>query len=51
LVAGKVLNVQVPFFFKTIVDALNVPITSDTAVWTVAGAAIAGCELLRRHDV
>lgn len=44
LVAGKVLNVQVPFFFKEIVDGLNVPITSDTAVWTIAGAAIAGCE-------
>jgi len=44
LVAGKVLNVQVPFFFKDIVDSLNVEVTSDTAVWTIAGAAIAGCE-------
>lgn len=44
LVAGKVLNVQVPFFFKTIVDSLNVPITSDTSLWIVAGASIAGCE-------
>lgn len=44
LVAGKVLNVQVPFFFKTIVDSLNVPITSSTSVWVLAGASIAGCE-------
>lgn len=44
LVGGKVLNVQVPFFFKDIVDGLNMPITGDTTVWVVAGAAIAGCE-------
>lgn len=44
LVAGKVLNVQVPFFFKTIIDSLNVPITSSTSLWVVAGASIAGCE-------
>jgi ABC transporter ATM len=44
LIGGKVLNVQVPFFFKDIVDGLNVPITGDTTVWVVAGAAIAGCE-------
>lgn len=42
LVAGKVLNVQVPFFFKTIVDSLNVPITESTTVWVLAGASIAG---------
>ena len=44
LVGGKVLNVQVPFFFKQIVDALNVPITAETTVWVLAGTAIAGCE-------
>ena len=44
LVGGKVLNVQVPFFFKDIVDSLNVPITSETTVWVLAGTAIAGCE-------
>ena len=44
LVGGKVLNVQVPFFFKDIVDSLNVPITSSTTVWVLAGTAIAGCE-------
>lgn len=46
LIGGKVLNVQVPFFFKDIVDKLNVPIGEDTTVWVLAGAAISGCELL-----
>jgi ABC transporter ATM len=45
LVAGKLLNVQVPFFFKYIVDSLNVPITESTTVWVLAGASIAGCKL------
>jgi hypothetical protein len=44
LVGGKILNVQVPFFFKDIVDALNVPITDGSTVWVLAGASIAGCE-------
>lgn len=43
LIGGKVLNVQVPFFFKQIVDSLNVPITENTTVWVLAGASIAGC--------
>ncbi|KAL1405060.1 Iron-sulfur clusters transporter atm1, mitochondrial [Vanrija albida] len=47
LVAGKVLNVQVPFFFKAIVDGLNVPITENTTVWVLAGTAIAGYGLAR----
>ncbi|KAF8514884.1 P-loop containing nucleoside triphosphate hydrolase protein [Hysterangium stoloniferum] len=47
LVSGKVLNVQVPFLFKGIVDALNVPITSDTTVWVLAGSLIAGYGLAR----
>ncbi|KAL7425175.1 Iron-sulfur clusters transporter atm1, mitochondrial [Cryptotrichosporon argae] len=42
LVGAKVLNVQVPFFFKQIVDSLNVPITESTTVWVLAGASIAG---------
>jgi hypothetical protein len=36
--------VQVPFLFKAIVDALNVPITGDTTVWILAGSLVAGCE-------
>lgn len=47
LVAAKVLNVQVPFFFKQIVDSLNVEITADTTVWILAGTAIAGCAFFR----
>ncbi|KAF8580573.1 P-loop containing nucleoside triphosphate hydrolase protein [Ramaria rubella] len=47
LLLGKVLNVQVPFLFKGIVDALNVPITSDTTVWILAGSLIAGYGLAR----
>ena len=43
----QVLNVQVPFFFKDIVDALNVPITADSTVWVLGGAAISGCKRLR----
>ncbi|KAI9638793.1 putative ATP-binding cassette transporter [Dioszegia hungarica] len=42
LVGGKLLNVQVPFFFKDIVDSLNVEITANTGVWVLAGASVAG---------
>ena len=46
LVAGKLLNVQVPFFFKSIVDSLNIPVaelSTNQTVWTVAGTVIVGC--------
>ena len=48
LVAGKLLNVQVPFFFKNIVDSMNIDFaaTSSTA-WTVAGTVIVGYGLAR----
>jgi ATP-binding cassette, subfamily B (MDR/TAP), member 7 len=41
LVGGKLLNVQVPFYFKSIVDAMNVDIgeTGGTAA-TIAGSMI-----------
>ncbi|KAI0081011.1 P-loop containing nucleoside triphosphate hydrolase protein [Panus rudis PR-1116 ss-1] len=42
LITGKLLNVQVPIFFKKIIDALNIPITDDSTVWVVAGALILG---------
>lgn len=42
LVTGKILNVQVPFFFKEIVDSMNVTITSSSTVWLLAGSAILG---------
>lgn len=40
----QILNVQVPFFFKQIVDAMNVEITASSTVWLLAGSAIAGCK-------
>ncbi|KAH9831520.1 P-loop containing nucleoside triphosphate hydrolase protein [Rhodofomes roseus] len=42
LIGGKLLNVQVPFIFKQIIDSLNVDITAGTTVWIVAGSLIAG---------
>ncbi|TFY79936.1 hypothetical protein EWM64_g4076 [Hericium alpestre] len=42
LVAGKVMNVQVPFFFKEIIDYFDVPIAADSTVWVVCGSAILG---------
>ncbi len=42
-VSPQVLNVQVPFFFKEIVDSMNVEITSSSTVWLLAGSAIIGC--------
>ncbi|KAJ1030099.1 hypothetical protein NDA16_001012 [Ustilago loliicola] len=53
LVGGKLLNVQVPFFFKTIVDRLNevvnapLDMTNPNTVWVVAGSAILGYGLAR----
>lgn len=50
LIGGKLLNVQVPFFFKNIVDQLHdaasqpLDITSPSTVYVVAGASILGCE-------
>ncbi|RHZ82635.1 hypothetical protein Glove_106g17 [Diversispora epigaea] len=47
LIGGKVLNVQVPFFFKQIVDSLNIDVEQIGNVWTVAGAIILGYGLSR----
>ncbi|KAM0752478.1 P-loop containing nucleoside triphosphate hydrolase protein [Meredithblackwellia eburnea MCA 4105] len=49
LIGGKVLNVQVPFFFKDIVDALNVTIdpTTGQGVFAIAGTVIVGYGLAR----
>ncbi|CAG8545446.1 9570_t:CDS:10 [Rhizophagus irregularis] len=44
LVAGKLLNVQVPFFFKHVVDSLNIDMSQFGTVWTIAGAMIIGCK-------
>ncbi|KAI9816520.1 MAG: Iron-sulfur clusters transporter atm1, mitochondrial [Pycnora praestabilis] len=41
LVGSKILNVQVPFYFKSIVDSMNVDfIAVGGTAWTVAGSMI-----------
>ncbi|KAK9894258.1 P-loop containing nucleoside triphosphate hydrolase protein [Cystobasidium minutum MCA 4210] len=50
LIGGKLLNVQVPFYFKSIVDSLNIPLaelSTEQTVWAVAGTAIVGYGLAR----
>ncbi|EAU83155.1 iron-sulfur clusters transporter ATM1 [Coprinopsis cinerea okayama7 len=42
LISAKLLNVQVPQLFKSVVDSLNVDITSSTTVWLLAGSLIVG---------
>ena len=40
------LNVQVPIFFKQIVDSFNIEMTADSTVWVVGGSVIAGCKFV-----
>ncbi|ORZ03543.1 P-loop containing nucleoside triphosphate hydrolase protein [Syncephalastrum racemosum] len=47
LVGGKLLNVQVPFFFKDVVDSLGVSFPEDSTLWAVCGATIIGYGLAR----
>ncbi|KAI9882580.1 MAG: Iron-sulfur clusters transporter atm1, mitochondrial, partial [Watsoniomyces obsoletus] len=48
LVGAKVLNVQVPFYFKSIVDSLNIDVASTGGTaWTVAGSMIVAYGLTR----
>ncbi|GAA5966678.1 hypothetical protein JCM21900_005650 [Sporobolomyces salmonicolor] len=49
LIGGKLLNVQVPFLFKDIVDTLNVEIdpTTSQGVFAIAGTVIIGYGLAR----
>ncbi|GAA5824112.1 hypothetical protein JCM5353_006148 [Sporobolomyces roseus] len=49
LIGGKLLNVQVPFFFKGIIDTLNIPIDPSTSsgVLLIAGTVIIGYGLAR----
>ncbi|KIM80460.1 hypothetical protein PILCRDRAFT_822567 [Piloderma croceum F 1598] len=42
LVGGKLLNVQVPQLFKSVIDTLNVDIAAGSTVWIVAGSLILG---------
>jgi hypothetical protein len=41
----QILNVQVPFFFKGIIDTLNVVVdpTTSQGVFAIAGTVIVGC--------
>jgi len=44
LVGSKVLNVQVPFYFKSIVDSMNVDFVAlGGTAWTVGGSMIIAC--------
>ncbi|KAG0031459.1 Iron-sulfur clusters transporter atm1, mitochondrial [Podila clonocystis] len=47
LIMGKILNVQVPFFFKDIIDKLNVDFPVESTVIGVVGAVILGYGLAR----
>ena len=53
LLAGKLLNVQVPFFFKAVVDRMNdvasqpLDLANPNTVWVVAGASILGYGVAR----
>ncbi|KAK9362234.1 ABC transporter-like protein [Lipomyces starkeyi] len=48
LVGSKVLNVQVPFFFKNIVDSMNIDFVAYAGtVWTVVGSVILAYGLVR----
>lgn len=44
LIRRQVLNVQVPFYFKSIVDSMNVDFAAlGGTAWTVGGAMILAC--------
>jgi ATP-binding cassette subfamily B (MDR/TAP) protein 7 len=46
LVGAKLLNVQVPFYFKSIVDSMNIDFLAvGGTAWTVAGSMIMACKL------
>ena len=46
LVSAKLLNVQVPFYFKSIVDSMNIDFMAvGGTAWTVAGSMIMACKL------
>jgi len=42
-IPNKLLNVQVPQLFKSVIDTLNVDIAAGSTVWIVAGSIILGC--------
>jgi hypothetical protein len=40
---SQLLNVQVPLFFKEIIDTLNIPLDAQSTVWVVCGSVILAC--------
>ncbi|CAK5268227.1 unnamed protein product [Mycena citricolor] len=42
LIASKLLNVQVPYIFKDVIDALNMDLASTATAWTIAGTLVVG---------
>ena len=50
LVSAKVLNVQVPFYFKSIVDSMNIDFVAvGGTAWTVAGSMIVACKIYQSN--
>lgn len=47
LIGAKLLNVQIPFYFKSIVDSMNIDFLAvGGTAWTVAGSMIVACKLV-----
>ena len=42
-ICSQLLNVQVPLFFKQVIDTLNIPIDAQSTVWVVCGSVILAC--------
>ncbi|KAF7295148.1 hypothetical protein MIND_01053300 [Mycena indigotica] len=42
LFSSKILNVQVPYIFKNVIDSLNLDVTATSTVWTVVGSLVLG---------
>jgi hypothetical protein len=40
----QLLNVQVPLFFKQVIDTLNVPLDAQSTVWAVCGSVVLACK-------
>ncbi|KAG4303963.1 hypothetical protein PORY_002616 [Pneumocystis oryctolagi] len=48
LVGSKVLNIQIPFFFKKIIDSINIDsLAINETAWTVTGSIVIGYGLAR----
>ena len=39
----QLLNVQVPLFFKEVIDTLNIPLDAQSTVWVICGSVILAC--------